>query len=423
MTRLRSVVVLLAMAVLLAACGRSGGGSGTASTAGSPIPTGPLSGTLNVWAMGTEGEKLSVLAKDFMDKNTGVTVKVTAIPWDAAHNKIQSAIGGTPPDVSLIGTTWMGEFAKAGAFDPTPSSIDKSQFFSGAWDTTVVNGTSYGVPWYVETRVIYYRKDLAEKAGFMEPPATWDQLKSMAAAMKTKAGAKWGINLQAGGTGSWQTVLPFVWQKGGGIVDDAGKFTLDAQPNIDALTYYQSFFTDKLSPTALDPGALEAGFIKGSIGMFVSGPWHIGILKDQSKADPSFMAKVGLAPMPKETAGTSFVGGGDLAVFKKTQNRAAAWAFVNYLSQPDVQAKWFKTVADLPSVQAAWSDPSIANDANLAVFGTQLKDAKSPPAIPTWEQIATAIDTEVEKLTKTGEAPDAAAKAMQQQAASIGTGL
>jgi multiple sugar transport system substrate-binding protein len=117
------------------------------------------------------------------------------------------------------------------------------------------------------------------------------------------------------------------------------------------------------------------------------------------------------------------VGGGDLAVFKKTQNRAAAWAFVNYLSQPDVQAKWFKTVADLPSVQAAWSDPSIANDANLAVFGTQLKDAKSPPAIPTWEQIATAIDTEVEKLTKSGEAPDAAAKAMQQQAASIGTGL
>lgn len=424
MKRLRSAVMLLAVAMIVVACGRSGSESSSAGAAGSPVPTGPISGTINVWAMGTEGEKLGALAKDFMAKNSGVTVKVTAVPWDAAHNKISNAIAAkSTPDLSLIGTTWMGEFGAAGALDPTPSNIDKSKFFSGAWDTTVVKGTSYGVPWYVETRVIYYRKDLAEKAGITSAPANWDDLQTMAKAMVDKAGAKWGINLQAGGTGSWQTVLPFVWQKGGGIIDSAGKFTLDAQPNIDALTYYQSFYKDKLSPTALDPGALEAGFIKGSIGMFISGPWHIGILKDQSKAQPDFMSKVGLAPMPKETAGTSFVGGGDLVVFKNTKNRAAAWAFVQYLSQPDVQVKWYQTVADLPSVQSAWDDPSISGDANLKVFGEQLKDAKSPPAIATWEQIATVIDTEVEKLTKSGEAPDGAAKAMQTQATSTGTGL
>jgi multiple sugar transport system substrate-binding protein len=426
MTRVRSVaiVAMVTLAMILVACGRNetgGGGGGTPG--GTPIGSAPISGNLEVWAMGTEGEKLNVLAKDFEAANPGVHVKVTAVPWDAAHDKLTNAMAAnTTPDVSLVGTTWMGEFADANKLDPTPSDIDPSGFFPGAWDTTVVNGTSYGVPWYVETRVIYYRKDLAEKAGIMNPPASWDDLKAMAKGMVDKAGAKWGLNLQAGGTGSWQTLMPFVWQNGGGITDDSGQnFVLDQQANIDAYKYYQSYFTDKLSPTALDPGALESGFIKGSIGAFVSGPWHIGILKDQG--GDAFMNKVGIAPMPKEKAGTSFVGGGDLVVFKNTQNRTAAWKFVQYLSQPDVQVKWYETVSDLPSVQSAWDDQSLSGDPFLKIFGEQLKDAKSPPPIPNWEQIATAIDTEAEKFCKGTETPENAAKAMESQAKNIGTGF
>jgi hypothetical protein len=68
----------------------------------------------------------------------------------------------------------MGEFAETGALDPTPDVIDPDSFFEGAWETTVVDGTSYGVPWYVETRLLYYRTDLADQAG-LEPPGTWDE--------------------------------------------------------------------------------------------------------------------------------------------------------------------------------------------------------------------------------------------------------
>ena len=78
-----------------------------------------------------------------------------------------------------------------------------------------MDGTSYGVPWYVETRLIYYRKDLAEKAGVTPKPGwTWDDLKAFAKAMQDKGGAKWGISLPPGGTGSWQTFMPFAWQNG-----------------------------------------------------------------------------------------------------------------------------------------------------------------------------------------------------------------
>ena len=79
-------------------------------------------------------------------------------------------------------------------------------------------------------------------------------------------------------------------------------------------------------------------------------------------------------------------------------------------------------MADLPAVQSGWDDPSLSGDPFLSKFGEQLKDAKSPPAVPTWEQVAAVIDGEVEKATVGDTAPADAVKAMQEQAMSIGTG-
>ena len=79
------------------------------------------------------------------------------------------------------------------------------------------------------------------------------------------------------------------------MTDDQGKFTLDSAAMSKALAYYVSYFTDKLSPTALEPGALEQGFIDGTIGAFVSGPWHIGTLKDPKVGGDKIAGKWGLA--------------------------------------------------------------------------------------------------------------------------------
>ena len=149
--------------------------------------------------MGTEGEKLGEFAQAFTEENPDVTIDVTAIPWDAAHDKIATAIAADEvPDVSMIGTTWMGEFATSGGLDPTPPDlIDESTFFEGAWGSTEVGGTSYAVPWYVETRVLYVDTALAEQAGVSPTPATWDDLMATSKGMQS-AGAQWGINLQAG---------------------------------------------------------------------------------------------------------------------------------------------------------------------------------------------------------------------------------
>lgn len=418
MRRSLGVVLTAVAAVALAACGRgSGGGGGDAQSVGD----GKATGEITVWAMGTEGEKLAEFAKAFTMENPDATVSVTPVPWDAAHQKIASAIAAKQtPDVSMIGTTWQGEFAKTGALDVTPTDfISKDAFFPGAWDTTVVDDKPYGVPWYVETRLIFYRKDLAEKAGFTTPPKDWDELKAMAKGMQQKAGAKWGINLQPGKTGSWQTVLPFAWSNGAQVATPDA-FAFDSPEVTEALAYYQSFFTEKISPTDLPDGALEPDFVKGQIGAFISGPWHVGILNEQG--GPGFADKFAVAPMPTKKSATSFIGGSNLAVFKDAKNRDGGWKFIQWLSRPEVQVKWYQTVNDLPAVQAGWNDPAISGDRFLATFGEQLKDAKAPPAIPTWEQVAAAFDLEVEKLAKANQDAAATAKAIQQQANAIGTG-
>jgi len=386
-----------------------------------PQPARPAAaeGDITVWAMGTEGENLGVLADAFMEEFPDVSVEVTAVPWDAAHDRIVTAIaGGEVPDVSLIGTTWMGEFAVLGGLEPTPDSIDPSQFFEGAWDTTVVDGVSYGVPWYVETRVLYYRTDLAEEGGFNQAPANWDELTQLAQAT-VDGGAEYGISLQPGGIGAWQTFMPFFWQAGGEIVDEENNFTIDSEACVESLTYYDSFFEAGLSQDTVSDVPVEGLFADGSVGAFISGPWMIGVITDAG-ADPETWA---LAHQPTEASGTSFVGGGNLAVFEQSDNKPAAWAFVEYLSRPEVQVTWYETVNDLPAVQAAWDDDALAGDELLSAFGEQLDDAKSPLAIPTWEQIASALDGQIEQVTVGDTSPEDGCQAMQEEAESIGTGL
>jgi len=423
-TATRTVAVLALTSLALSACGRDAAEEG-AQGQGEAIEEGAATGNIEVWAMGTEGEVLGDFAAAFEEDNPDAEVDVTAIPWDAAHDKIANAIAaGETPDVTLVGTTWMGEFAQAGGIDPIPEGlVDESQFFEGAWGSTEVGGTSYGVPWYVETRVMYYRKDLAEKAGWTEAPKSWDELKQFTTDLQTKGGAEYGIQLPAGGIGSWQTMMPFAWSNGASFTNEDGtEYTLDSPEMAEAMEYYKSFFDDGISPTrTLDAGELESGFADGTYASFISGPWHTGLVEDAGVSPEDY--GVALLPGPDGSPGTSFVGGGDLAVFADSDNKDNAWKFVQWLSEADVQQGFYDEVGDLPSVQSAWETGELASDEQLQIFGEQLTSTQAPPAVPTWEQIAGVVDSETEKATRGDTSVEDAIASMQEQASSIGTGL
>jgi multiple sugar transport system substrate-binding protein len=426
-------VFALAASLILAtsACGTNEpGGSaaadGSASAApgagasGSPAasPVADLSGELTVWAMGAEGTKLGTLADAFMKENPGVKVSVTPVDWGQAVAKLQTAIAGkTTPDVSQMGTDMMGQFGATGAFEPVPSDIDASGFFESAWNTNLVDGVVSGVPWYVETRLLYYRTDILEKAGITSPPATWDDLKAAAKAMKEKGGSKWGIGL---GTKNWQEYFPFLWSNGGDVVDASGKPTLNSPQAVEALTFYNSFFKEGLTPKSVPEGTDPATpFVTGDTPMFFSGPWHLTGVKDAGGA--GFEDKWAITPMTKKVTATSFLGGSNVVVFKNSENKDAAWAFVRFLSDPKTQALWYTTSSDLPAIQSGWEEAEVKSDPNVAMFGEQLKDTKAQPVSATWSELSSTINDTLEKMTTGDMEPQAAADEMQKNAESIGT--
>lgn len=410
-------------AAALAGCGRSETPPGAVTSSGPALADGPATGDLTIWAMGAEGEKLPKLLEQFTQANPDANVQVTAIPWDSAYEKFSSSIAaGTTPDLAMVGTTWMGEFVGLDALDPTPDGlIDPSVFFSGAQGTTEVGGLAYAVPWYVETRMLFYRTDLAEKAGVTEA-ADWEGLTALARAMKDKAGAKFGINLQPGQEGSWQTVMPFAWSNGATITDEQQQaFTFDTPEMIEAVSYYQSFFNDGLANKTPAEGSTEADFVSGAVPMFISGPWMMSAVEEVG--GEGFADKYDVLPIPAATTSSSFVGGSNLAVFKATRNRDAAWKLIRFLLDPATQVTWYQQSTDLPSVQAAWDAPELSSDARLAKFGEQLTSAIAPPAIATWSQVSAKFDAQIEQVCVAGTDPAAAMATVQSEATAIGTGV
>jgi multiple sugar transport system substrate-binding protein len=420
----KTLVGGLAVALLLAGCGRSNAPAAQAA-AGAPIDTKPADGTVTVWAMGTEGELLPKLAAQFSKENPGAKVEVTAVPWQDYAKKVQTAIAsGDTPDATMVGAVDLAAFASTGGLEKVPSDlVDQGAFYPGAAKSTTFEGAEYGVPWYVETRSLFYRKDLAQAAG-VSAPKTWDEYGPFLTALQ-KQGAKWGLSLPTGTSGTWQTVVPFMWQAGAEVMSaDGKKFTFDTPEARTGLEFYQKLITSKISnpngPVSL--GEIEPQFVAGSTAALISGPWEESLLKSAGGA--AFVAdKVGIAPLPSgPKSNASYIGGGQWSVFKDAKNRDGAWKFIRWMATPEVQKTWYALSGDLPAVQSAWNEGKLATDPALAVFRTQLKTAQSGPNTTTWRQVTAVLDAEIEKVAKGVSSPEAALQEIQKRAAAIGTG-
>ncbi|NJQ02513.1 sugar ABC transporter substrate-binding protein [Streptomyces zingiberis] len=406
--RTASVAVSLVTVAALSACGGSGGEDVAADQ----------KQTLTVWAMGAEGEKLVDVAKEYRKANPNITVKVTPVGWDVAHQKLVSAAAaGSLPDVMQMGSTFMGEFASLGVLEPVDTGkFTKDDFFPASWEGNVVDGTAYGVPWYVDTRVLYYRTDLAEKAGIDQAPADWKELSALAEAYQKKADTKWGISLQPYNLDAWQNWLPFFYSAGGELIKD-GKPALDSPAAVKALEEYRTYFDKGFAKKSVQPGYdVVKDFGNGSVPMFFSGPWQVTNIADNQ---PQLKGKWAAAPVPADASATSFAGGSSLVISKKSEHKAAATDFVAYLSEADTQADWFERTTDLPANQAAWDDKRLSGNENLKVFREQMENAKAVPAMAEWAQFSSKIDAAIESVTQGKATPEQAAKKMQSETAGL----
>lgn len=422
-TSWKTAAAVLASASLLfgmSACGRTDNAAdGAGDAAVTSIDSEPATGDLTVWAMGNEGDLLGDFVEGFKEENPDVNITVTAIPWASAHDKIQTAIAaGTVPDVIQMGTTWMADFADA--FAPVPENFDLSDFSAGPLEAGQVNGEQLGVPWYVDSHVLYYRTDIAEQAGWDHAPETLDELYQMAKDVKQVDGVENGIYISPSGADSWQGTLWAFFSSGVSLMDDEGNWTLDTPQMHEATEYIDSFFKDGITGTNLDvtPGVSITQFVNGETPIMTGGPTTISQIADQGGDSDSYATAV----IPKGESSTSFVGGADFVVMDEAANPDAGWKFIQWMTEPETQIEWYKTATVLPSSQSAWEDETLAGDDKLVAYGEQLKSTQAPPAVPTWAQVSAAGDRIMEQIYKGQLSVDEGLKNLQAEAESIGTG-
>jgi multiple sugar transport system substrate-binding protein len=364
-------------------------------------------GVLELWAAGREGEVVAALTAGFEAEHPGVRVRVQQLPWSGAHEKLLTAVvGEATPDVAQLGNTWIAEFATVGALEPLgarardSSAIDERDYFEGVWETNRFGGELYGVPWYVDTRLLFYRRDLLANAGFARAPATWSEWLAMLTALRSR--------MQDGQSPLFlplnepEALLAFGVQEEPSLLRDHDRFGNFRSAGFErALAFYVELFAGGLAPKAgsLTIANLWDDFARGNFVFYVSGPWQIGEL---SRRLPRALAgSWTTAPLPgRDGPGASLAGGSSLVVFERSKKKAAAWQLIEYLSRPAVQQRFYELTGDLPPRRTSFELPALASAEPVRAFRDQLERVVPAPKVPEWERIATQVATVSERAAR-----------------------
>lgn len=372
---------------------------------------------VRLWAFGREGEVVRELVPGLERRHPGLRVEVQQIPWTAAHEKLLTAfVGNELPDVAQMGNTWIPEMAALGAVEPLDglvggsSVVKPADYFPGIWETNVLDGALLGVPWYVDTRLVYYRSDLLAAAGVREFPRSWSAWRTSMEAVKRAGGpGRYGILLP---TNEWAQPVALAVAAGAELLSDGGRHGAFRAPEFRrAAEFFVGLYRDGLAPPLANTQVanLYQQMVAGDFAMYVTGPWNLGEFRRRLPA--SLQGSWATAPLPAPDGmgwpGVSLAGGSSLVVFRSSTRKADAWKVVEYLSEPATQKRFWQLCGDLPARRSAWEEPALSGDPRTAPFRLQLEHVRATPKVPEWEQVAAKVWERLEPVARGAKTLDA----------------
>ncbi|MBU3650451.1 MAG: extracellular solute-binding protein [Limnohabitans sp.] len=365
--------------------------------------------TLRFWALGREGEVAHELLTDFRHENPECQLKIEQFPWSVGHEKILTAVAGdSVPDVAQLGNSWLAEMVALRALTPLDEPLARSpiraeQYFEGLWATHVLSETLYGLPWTVDTRLLYYRRDWLQRLGYESMPTRWDDFLAVLRKIKTSGLAEHPIYLPPN---EYEPLLVLALQYASELVTQEGRAQFSGQDFQQALGRYLALFHTGLASTKVHSQLINLwqDFAQGRYACFVSGPWGMGELR--RRLPPAQMGIWATAPMPGPSGvGDSMVGGSSLVIFRQCRHPELAWKLMAYLSRPAVQKRFFHLTGNLPPGPQVWKQTGLHEDSAARAFLTQLYHVKATPAVPQWERVAN--EMQIMAARQIEEAPSA----------------
>lgn len=441
----RSVLKGAAAGAGAAAAIAQGGGLAFAQAA---TPAAALSGSITVSYPDQAGKKpkyVNEAAANLQKDNPSakVTVDLENLSDDDYYTKLLLALdSGSGPDVFHIGGNSAGELADAGYLEPLDSYLatwpDWAQFYPASVQSSVqYKGKTWCVPYGLDTRFLYYRKDVFTKAGL---PADWQPanvagILDAAVTIKKNDPGVLSYALYGGQAGSSGTAdhafVPLVWAFGGEMINKDGKWVGNSAAIRKALDYYvQAFQTDKVVDsqilTTTKPWtAMREKLGNGGLGILFEGGWVYGGW--QSKDAAGTKANVGYMLFPTESGGPSFTIGGPGTCWyinAAGKNKELAFAFIKAFNTKDIVSALNAEDPHPVARTDAAQTPAFQSQQFLLDSTASLAHAKFIPPDPNYGKVVTAVQTAT-GLVADGElsAEDGAKRYAEELKSAIGADL
>ena len=291
MKKFFALLLALTMVMGLAACGNGGSGEKVELN----VIAAQYGQQTADWWKGFEA--------DFEKAYENIDLVVDVVSWNDIYTVVNTRIGNNnAPDILNIDV--FADYQAEGLLLPAQDYISEetyAKFYQSFLDQSVVDGTVWAVPDLASARAMYYNKDILAAAG-CEVPTTWDELIDVCKKIKAYDSSiyPWGVDMT---TDEGQACFAYyIWNNGGGFVDENGNWTLNSAENVEAIEFIIDMVNQGLTNT--DPAqetryANQDMFGAGKVAMMI-GPNSIPTYC----AEGGYTVNYGVASIPTNT-GTS----------------------------------------------------------------------------------------------------------------------
>jgi multiple sugar transport system substrate-binding protein len=410
----------LAGAALLGAAGCGGG----QQEGGGPIE-------LVFTSAPDDTETAGKLVQKFNEQNRGrykVTLREgnadTGQRFDQLRTEMQA--GGKNIDVILGDVIWTAQLAANGWISDLSDRFTedmRADFLPGSVEAIIYEGKAYGMPWFTDTGLLYYRKDLLEESGFDGPPKSWEELHEQALTVKQDSGTKFGFMFQgANYEGGVCNGLEYIWTHGGEALDpnDPTRVLIDSPEAVAGLTTERSMIESGVAPEAVaiyheDESA--GTFLNGDAVFLRNWPYVYALLSDPAESEVR-PEQIGVSELPSADGqpGNGTVGDQPLYINATSPHQDEAWEFIKFLSAPEQQE--FRAVEGsfLPTLTNLYDDPEIQESVPVVALAKEaLQHTRPRPVSPYYSDMSLEM-AEQFNASLTGEvSPEQAAQTLQRE--------
>ncbi|MBA8880167.1 extracellular solute-binding protein [Phyllobacterium myrsinacearum] len=354
----------------------------------------------------------------FTKANPDVTVNLEFVPYEGLHDKTVLAQGsGGGYDVVLFDVIWPAEYATNKVLLDVSDKITgdmKTGVLPGAWTTVKYEGKRYGMPWILDTKYLFYNKEILEKAGIKNPPKTWAELAEQAKTIKDK--------------GLLATPIAWSWSQAEAAICDyttlvsayGGSFLKDGKPvfqtggGLEALNYmvdsYKSGLTNPNSKEFLEEDVRRV-FQNGEAAFALNWTYMYNMANDPK--DSKVAGKVGVVPAPgvdgKSTV-SAVNGSMGLGITSTSKHPDEAWKYITFMTSQQTQNQYAKL--SLPIWASSYTDPAVSKgQEELIAAAKQSLAAMYPrPTTPKYQELSTALQQAVQESLLGQNKPEDALK-------------